>query len=287
MTRPRAQLPLRLAHVPWGVVAAILFLIHATCFLYFFVDDEGITLVYARNLVSGNGLVYAPSDGPSEGYSNFLHLFVMAGMLVLVNAAGVSPMWTFVAGGAVSLACGAALVTLVWRLGGCLGLPAVPRAVAALVLALSGPLAVWSNSSLETVPFALAFMTLIAATLSAPDRPIVVVAADDGRTATALRRNGRRVDVRVPVRGAAARANGLAVRLRTHVDGRAPPAPLTSGRVARSWLVDRQRGAFHHRVREGSTQARILADPVNRSGAAVRRILRGTAGAAAAGHPGD
>jgi len=43
------------------------------------------------------------------------------------------------------------------------------RAAAVFLLLLSAPLAVWSNSSLETVPFALAFMALIAASLTAID----------------------------------------------------------------------------------------------------------------------
>ena len=155
----------------------MLFLLHASCYLYFFVDDEGITLVYARNLLHGNGLKYAASDGVSEGYSNFLHVFVMAAVLALVDALRVDRWWTFVAGGLFSLACGAALVALVWRLGGRLALPPLPRAAATLLLALSGPLAVWSNSSLETVPFALAFMGLMASTLPGLARPAVVAVA--------------------------------------------------------------------------------------------------------------
>jgi hypothetical protein len=159
------------ASPPWGVAAVVLFLLHASCYLYFFVDDEGITLVYANNLLHGHGLAYAPSDGRSEGYSNFLHVFVMAALLAVIDALHVDRWWTFVAGGLFSLACGAILIALVWRVAGRLALPALPRATAAVLLALSAPLAVWSNSSLETVPFALAFMALVASTLPGLTRP--------------------------------------------------------------------------------------------------------------------
>jgi hypothetical protein len=155
----------------------LLFLLHASAYLYFFVDDEGITAVYARNLIEGRGFVYAASAGPAEGYSNFLHVFVIAAILALVEAAGLEGWWVFVAGGFVSLACGALLVALVWNLSGRLGVAGLPRLTSTVVLALSGPLAVWSNSALETVPFALAFMTLIASTLPDIRRPVLTAAA--------------------------------------------------------------------------------------------------------------
>jgi hypothetical protein len=149
----------------WAVVAGLLFLAHAISYLYFFVDDEGITLVYARGVLEGRGLVYAEAEGPTEGYSNFLHVMVMAGALALVGLAGLAPIWTFAAGALLSLACGAGLVALVLNTGARLGLSPLARTFGAVLLAASGPLAVWSNSSLETVPFALAFMALVAATL--------------------------------------------------------------------------------------------------------------------------
>ena len=149
----------------WGIAAAALFLVHASCYLYFFVDDEGITLVYARSLLEGRGLTYAAGEGRVEGYSNLLHVIVMTGVLGLVGAAGLHPMWVFVAGGVLSTACGAALVLFVWHLAGRLEVPLLSRTAGAFILALSAPVAVWSNSSLETVPFALAFLLLVAATV--------------------------------------------------------------------------------------------------------------------------
>ena len=104
-------------------------------------------------------------------------MFVVAAVLALVDVAGLDRWWVFVAGGFVSLTCGALLVALLWNVSGRLGVPAVPRVTCVVLLALSGPLAVWSNSSLETVPFALAFMTLIASTLPDVPRPALTAAA--------------------------------------------------------------------------------------------------------------
>jgi len=155
----------------WVSLATLVFLLHAASYLYFFVDDEGITLVYAKSLLDGRGLTYAATEGPTEGYSNFLHVFTMAGLLALVEAFGLDRMWTFVAGGFVALACGTALLVLLWRTCRRLGLSTPACAASAMLVALSGPLAVWSNSSLETVPFALSFFVLIAVTLLSPARP--------------------------------------------------------------------------------------------------------------------
>ena len=154
-----------------------LFLVHALTYWHFFVDDEAITLVYARNVLEGHGLRYSMLEGPVEGYSNFLHVWIMTGVLALVRAAGADLVWVFAAGKLVSLACGAAIVALTWRLSKRLGLPAFAAYAIGLVVALAGPLAVWSNSTLETVPFALAFLVLISTTAPRIDRPWAAAAA--------------------------------------------------------------------------------------------------------------
>ena len=161
----------------WTLAVSLFFLAHATCYLYFFVDDEGITLVYARSLLEGRGLTYAAFEGPVEGYSNFLHILVMAGTLKVVGMTGLDRIWTFVAGGLFSLTCGVALVAVLRGQCHRLGLSLLSTNVAAFALALSGPLALWSNSSLETVPFSLAFMALVATTLPAILRPWATVVA--------------------------------------------------------------------------------------------------------------
>ena len=161
-----------------GTVAVIaLFLAHALTYWHFFVDDEAITLVYARNLLEGHGLRYNMLEGPVEGYSNFLHVWIMAGVLAAVRAAGADLVWVFAAGKLLSIACGAAMVALTIRLSLRLGMPAFAAWTAGLVAALAGPLAVWSNSTLETVPFALALLLLVDATLPRVERPLVAAGA--------------------------------------------------------------------------------------------------------------
>src|SRR5437868_2564788 len=43
--------------------SAVVFVIHALNYLYFFVDDEGIPFVFARHLLQGKGLVYNSFEG--------------------------------------------------------------------------------------------------------------------------------------------------------------------------------------------------------------------------------
>ena len=164
-------------YITAAIILAALFVVHALTYWHFFVDDEAITLVYARNLLEGQGLRYNMLEGPVEGYSNFLHVWVLAAVLALVRAAGADIVWVFAAGKLLSIACGAAIVALTVRLAHRLGLPAFAAWSGGLVVALAGPLAVWSNSTLETVPFALALLLLIDATLPRADRPLAVAAA--------------------------------------------------------------------------------------------------------------
>lgn len=140
------------------LASSLLFFLYAINYLYFFVDDEGITFTYAQHLLRGQGLTYSLFEGPTEGYSNFLHVFVDAGILALVNAFGLPKILVFAFGKALSLLCGVALIYMVGRALGTL-LPGEWRSqVGGLsLIALAGPLAVWSCSSLETVPFAALF----------------------------------------------------------------------------------------------------------------------------------
>src|SRR3954468_10115107 len=98
-----------------SVGAAAAFVSYASLFLCFFVDDEAIPLVYARNLLRGRGLVYTVLEGRVEGYSDFLHVLWSAVLLAITRAAGLAPIAPLIAGKAVSLAAGVALVVLVAR----------------------------------------------------------------------------------------------------------------------------------------------------------------------------
>jgi hypothetical protein len=65
--------------------ACVLFLAYAGCFLYFFVDDEAIPLVYAHNLLRGRGMIYTALEGRVEGYSDLLHLLWSTVLLTITR----------------------------------------------------------------------------------------------------------------------------------------------------------------------------------------------------------
>jgi len=153
----------------WITVAAVLvFLGYAASFWFFFVDDEAIPFVYAQNLLRGRGFSYNLIEGQVEGYSDFLHVFVAAAMLLVVKAADLPKYWVFFLGKALSLVCG---VTLIWVASRILARLCTVRpsgtVCAMAFLALSGPLALWSCSSLETVAFAVLLALLLLGLVSA------------------------------------------------------------------------------------------------------------------------
>lgn len=151
-----------------GIAAVLVFLLYALNFLYFFIDDEGIPFVFAQNLLDGRGLVYNSFEGRVEGYSDFLQVLLGAGWLALARAAALDKICVFFFGKAFSLIAGAATVALVF--GVMRRLPGIrpAGAVAGLTfLALAGPLAMWSCSSLEAAFVVLLVTTLAAALLAA------------------------------------------------------------------------------------------------------------------------
>jgi hypothetical protein len=146
----------------WLLGAAVLiFAVYAANFFYFFVDDEGIPLVYARNLLRGRGLSYSPLEGRVEGYSDFLHVLIASGELSLLNALHASPLAIFFVGKALSLASGVGvMVCAFFALRRIAGASVVGAAAGLAFLATAGPLAVWACSSLETAMFALSLAVL-------------------------------------------------------------------------------------------------------------------------------
>ena len=88
----------------WVTLAVVVFLIHAVNYLYFFVDDEAIPLVFARHLLEGKGLVYNSFEGRVEGYSDFLHVVCSAVYMLCARSLGLSPHSVIFIGKAVSLA---------------------------------------------------------------------------------------------------------------------------------------------------------------------------------------
>src|SRR5205814_9802514 len=98
---------------------------------------------------------YSTIEGRVEGYSDFLHVGVATFILALVRALHLPKITVFFVGKAWSLACGAAIIILVWVVLRRLRIHATAAMTGLAFLALAPPLAVWSCSSLETIPFAL------------------------------------------------------------------------------------------------------------------------------------
>lgn len=139
----------------------ILFIGYAASFLYFFVDDEAIPFVYGRNLLRGHGLTYTVLEGPVEGYSDFLHILQTAVMLAMNRVARLPLPWLLGIGKAVSFAAGVGIVLITARMLRSARVTAAGLGAGMAVVAMAGPLAVWSCSSLEAVPFALVVTALV------------------------------------------------------------------------------------------------------------------------------
>ena len=150
--------------------AILLFLVHTLNYLYFFVDDEAIPYVYAQNLLHGKGLIYNTLEGRVEGYSDFLHVWFAAFVLAIVRAFSLPKVSVFFIGKGWSLACGAAIVVLTWAMLRRMRVDRTAAMTGLAFLALAPPLAVWSCSSLEAVPFALGVTILVAALVFDADR---------------------------------------------------------------------------------------------------------------------
>lgn len=147
----------------WTTAACLVFAAYAGAFLYFFVDDEAIPLVYARNLLRGRGLVYTALEGRAEGYSDFLHVLWSTLILFVTETLHLSRLAPLLIGKGVSFLAALALLVLTARWLRRTGATNAGLAAALAVLALAGPLAVWACSSLETTIFALIAIALAAA----------------------------------------------------------------------------------------------------------------------------
>jgi hypothetical protein len=157
-------------------VAILVFAAHAANYLYFFVDDEAIPYVYAQNLLHGKGLIYNAIEGRVEGYSDFLHVWLAAAILGVVRAVHLPALSVFFFGKALSLACGLAVVTTAWVVLRRVVDNRWAIASGLAVVVLAPPLAVWSCSSLETVPFALTVILLAGALMLRLDTQAAIAA---------------------------------------------------------------------------------------------------------------
>lgn len=136
----------------WRLVALLLPYLAWVARYHFVCDDAYISFRYGRNLARGYGLTYNVSDGPVEGYSNFLW--------VLLSAVAESLLWDVVLlAPLVSTLCGVLVVVRLEKL--CrerLGFDAWTAFAATAWFAWSPVAAVWSTGGLATMPFALLFL---------------------------------------------------------------------------------------------------------------------------------
>ena len=155
-----------------------MFAAYAGAFLYFFVDDEAIPLVYARNLLRGRGFVYTALEGRVEGYSDFLHVIWSAILLLITRTLHFSPLAPLLIGKVISFTAALGMIVLTARWVRRTGGNSAGLAAALGFLVLAGPVAVWACSSLEAVVFAL-MVTAFAASLMNRDTrlPTVILGA--------------------------------------------------------------------------------------------------------------
>ena len=111
-------------------------------------DDTWISLVYARNLVRGAGLVYNAGEPPVEGYTNFLWTVMAAGIM---GAGGSALVGVRVLGAVASVL----LLPLTFGLARRLGAAPLLAALAALLLATRRAFALEAVGGLETLWFTL------------------------------------------------------------------------------------------------------------------------------------
>lgn len=79
----------RAGWIPPGLAFAFLaFLIHASLYGTYLVDDAGISFAYSKNLAAGHGLVPQPGKPPVEGYSNPTWVLLFAAL----EAVGLNPL---------------------------------------------------------------------------------------------------------------------------------------------------------------------------------------------------
>jgi hypothetical protein len=146
----------RAALADWAILAACLLLFAALGAWYtpFVPDDSYISYRYADHLANGQGLTFNPGSSPVEGYSNFLWVVVLAllsrtGLDVPSSAAFLG--WVY----------GALAVVLLWWILRRRRVSGWPLALTVGLLALSGPLALYAVSGLETSLFAVLLLTAV------------------------------------------------------------------------------------------------------------------------------
>ncbi len=124
------------------------FLAHVV-YLNCLAEDAFIALRFARNLARGDGLVWNPGSPPVEGYTDFLWVVISAAAIKL-GISGVAFAQLL------SIACGLGTILLAYAIGRRLaGWPPIVAMVPAGLLAVSGPMAMWASSAMESTLFTI------------------------------------------------------------------------------------------------------------------------------------
>jgi len=128
-------------------VAAV-FIIHSL-YLSVIAEDAFISFRFAKNLATGNGLVWNAGETPVEGYTNFLWVLIssiilFAGLNLLISSQVIGLF--------------ASIILLIYLYIFCkkiLGFDKYTSILPSLFLAFSGPFATWATSGMETNFFTL------------------------------------------------------------------------------------------------------------------------------------
>lgn len=124
------------------LVSGVLFVVHASLFGSWLIDDAGVSFAYSRNLIAGHGLVAQPGALPVEGYSNFAWVVLLA------------PLFGFTTEATVAVK----LISTAFVLAGFLCLTLTlrhyiinpwTRGIPCIALALTTPFVIWTTSGLE------------------------------------------------------------------------------------------------------------------------------------------
>jgi len=144
------------ACLAWCAVVVGAFLAHAALYPGILYDDPYISYRYARNWADGVGIVFNP-DEKVEGYSNFLHVAILAGAdrVLRVDQPDMGLVLSF----------GAPILLLI--LLTCRAVREGHAPIAAMLLALTTPWAFWAGRGLETPVYA----SLVTVTLVLAARP--------------------------------------------------------------------------------------------------------------------
>lgn len=141
----------------------IILLLHGPVYFHYTSDDAYISYRYARHVADGIGLVWNPGERV-EGYSNFLWVLTLAGFSKAGADIVLAGRWL---GFGLAVAAGGGTYLLTTMLlparDGSASRDGRPAGVAAaLLLASSGPFALWAAAGLETAMFAC---VILAATM--------------------------------------------------------------------------------------------------------------------------